>query len=47
VRASYQTPWLVGLDVGYRQVSLDLDDVDDSFANVDFSGPYAGAYLHF
>lgn len=47
VRAAYQTPWLLGFDVGYRQLSLDLDDVDDSFANVDFSGPYAGAYLHF
>jgi outer membrane protein len=47
VRATYTTPWHVGLDVGYRKIKLDLDDFDDSFANVEFDGPYAGAYLHF
>lgn len=47
VRATYQTPWLLGVDVGYRKIRLDLDDFDDSYANVEFSGPYAGAWLHF
>jgi outer membrane protein len=47
VRATYDTPWLVGFDVGYRKIRLDLDDFDNSFANVEFDGPYAGAYLHF
>jgi len=47
IRATYDTPWLVGFDVGYRSITLDLDDIDNSFANVEFSGPYAGAYLHF
>jgi outer membrane protein len=47
VRATYDTPWFVGIDVGYRQIRLDLDDIDDSYANIEFSGPYAGAYLHF
>lgn len=47
VRATYDTPWLVGFDAGYRKLRLDLDDFDDSYANVEFSGPYAGAYLHF
>lgn len=44
---NYQTPWLLGLVVGYRATRLELDDIDDSFADVKFSGPYAGAYLHF
>ncbi|MCO6411173.1 MAG: TIGR04219 family outer membrane beta-barrel protein [Thiogranum sp.] len=47
VRASYTTPWHLGVDVGYRAVKLDLDDFDDSFADVEFDGPYAGAYLKF
>jgi len=47
VRATYTSPWFVGADVGYRKIKLDLDDFDDSFANVEFDGPYAGLYLHF
>jgi len=47
VRATYTTPWRVGVDVGYRKIKLDLDDFDNSYANVTFDGPYAGAYLHF
>jgi outer membrane protein len=47
IRANYTTPWRLGIDVGYRALKLDLDDFDDSFANVKFDGPYAGAYLKF
>jgi outer membrane protein len=47
VRASYTTPWLLGVDVGYRKIRLDLDDFDDSYADIEFDGPYAGAYLKF
>lgn len=47
VRATYESPWHVGADVGYRKIKLDLDDFDDSFADVDFDGPYAGLYLYF
>ncbi len=47
VRATYTTPWFVGIDVGYRKMKLDLDDFDDSYADIEFDGPYAGAYLHF
>jgi outer membrane protein len=47
VHASYETPWRFGFDAGYRRLSFDLDDIDNSFANIKFSGPYAGAYLHF
>jgi outer membrane protein len=47
LRASYTSPWWVGAEAGYRKIKLDLDDFDDSFADVEFDGPYAGLYLHF
>ena len=47
VRATYTSPWFVGADVGYRKIKLDLDDFDDSYADVEFDGPYAGLFVHF
>ncbi len=47
VSANYTSPWHLGVDVGYRKIKLDLDDFDDSFADVEFDGPYAGAYFSF
>jgi len=47
VRATYTSPWVVGPDVGYRNIELDLDDFDDSYAGVEFDGPYAGLFVHF
>jgi len=47
VRVTYTSPWFVGADIGYRKIKLDLDDFDDSYADVEFDGPYAGLYLHF
>jgi outer membrane protein len=45
--ARYTSPWHVGIDLGYRAIKLDLDDFDNSFADVEFDGPYAGLYLSF
>lgn len=36
-----------GVEIGYRELSLDVDDVDDLSADVDFQGPYAAATLRF
>jgi len=47
ISASYISPWHIGVDVGYRAIKLDLDDFDDSFADVEFDGPYAGLQLSF
>ena len=47
VRVTYTTPWHMGLDAGYRKIKMNLDDFDNSFANIEFDGPYAGAYLSF
>ncbi len=46
-RVSYDTPWYVGVSAGYRKLKLNLDDFDGSYADIEFDGPYAGAYLHF
>ncbi len=47
LRASYTTGWHVGADVGYRHMRLDLEDFDDSYANIEFDGPYAGVFVKF
>ncbi len=47
VRVTYDTPWFAGVDIGYRRIKLELDDFDDSYADLEFDGPYAGVYLHF
>lgn len=35
------------LKVGYRTVDLQLDDIDDLYANMKFKGVFAGVELHF
>lgn len=47
VRATYDSPWFLGIEAGYRKLKLDLDDFDDSYADVEFDGPYLGGYVHF
>ena len=47
ISARYTSPWRVGVDLGYRAIKLDLDDFDDSYADVEFDGPYAGLHLSF
>ncbi|QOL25920.1 TIGR04219 family outer membrane beta-barrel protein [Thalassotalea sp. LPB0316] len=37
----------VNIFLGYRQVSLDIEDVDDLYADINFKGVYAGAEIHF
>ncbi len=39
----------VDLDIkaGYRQMTLELDDIDDLYTNIDASGPFAGVQIHF
>jgi outer membrane protein len=46
-RATYDSPWFLGVEAGYRVLKLDLDDFDDSYADLKFDGPYLGAYVHF
>lgn len=34
-----------GVELGYRRMSLELDDLDDTYGDLTLSGPYVGAYL--
>ena len=37
----------VNLFVGYRQVTVDIEDFDDIYADMEYKGAYAGAEIHF
>jgi len=46
-KISYTTSFLVGVEGGYRKQVYTLDDLDDAYADMEFSGPFLGAYLKF
>ena len=46
-KISYTTDFFVGFEAGYRTQIIELDDVDDTNANLDFKGPFIGAFLKF
>jgi len=46
-KISYTTDFFVGIEAGYRTQTIELDDVDDTNAKLDFKGPFIGAYLKF
>ena len=37
----------VALTAGYREVAIELDDVDNISADLEFSGFFAGLEVHF
>lgn len=37
----------VNLTFGYREVKLELEDINNLYTNIDFSGVFAGAVIHF
>ena len=46
-KIAYTTDFFVGVEAGYRSQSIELDDVSDTDANLDFDGMFVGAYLKF
>jgi hypothetical protein len=34
-------------ELGYRTVTVQLEDLDDIYSNLDFKGVYAGLEVHF
>jgi len=46
-KVSYTTDFMLGIEAGFRRVSIELDDVDQVFANMDFEGPFMGVYMNF
>lgn len=37
----------INLQLGYRSVRIELDDLDNMFADLEFKGPYLGLEIHF
>ena len=46
-KVAYTSDYMIGIEAGVRTQTYTLDDVDDSYGDMDFSGPFIGAYLHF
>lgn len=46
-RVGYRFGFGLGVEAGYRQLKLDVDDIDDLEANVTVDGNYIAATLHF
>lgn len=46
-KVSYTTSFLLGVEAGYRKQVYKLVDVDGVDADLNFSGPFLGAYLKF
>lgn len=46
-KISYTTDFFVGFEAGYRTETIELEDVDNTDANLDFKGPFIGAYVKF
>ena len=48
VKLGWESPWGLGLEAGYKWISLELDDVDEiTNASIEFQGPYAALNYHF
>ncbi len=46
-RITYDSPWFVGGEVGYRSINLTIDDIDATYGDITFDGVFAGLYVHF
>jgi len=47
VKIAYTTNFFIGLEAGYRNQKIELDDNDGTDTDLTFDGPFAGAYLKF
>jgi outer membrane protein len=46
-KVSYHTSFMLGIEAGVRTMSLELDDLDDNFADMEFSGSFVGVSVKF
>ena len=46
-KIAYTTNFFVGFEAGYRTQTIELDDIDDTNADLEFKGPFLGAYVKF
>ncbi|MCZ2720600.1 TIGR04219 family outer membrane beta-barrel protein [Marinomonas sp. 15G1-11] len=47
IKVKYETPFLVGIEGGYRSMDIDLIDVDDKDVKSESSGVFIGAFIDF
>ncbi|MFT2110046.1 TIGR04219 family outer membrane beta-barrel protein [Marinomonas sp. 2405UD68-3] len=47
IKVKYETPFLVGIEGGYRSMNIDLVDIDNKDVNSDSSGVFLGAFIDF
>ena len=43
----YETSFGLGATLGYRQQDMTLDDIDDTYGELNITGAYAGIFYHF
>ena len=46
-KVSYTTDFFLGIEGGYRSQTYELDDLDGYTGNLEFKGPFIGAYVKF
>lgn len=46
-KVGWHSPYVIGVEAGYRAINLKLDDVSDIDADLDFKGPYIALSLSF
>lgn len=46
-KISYTTSYLVGIEVGVRTFTIELDNVNNNYSEMEFTGSYASLYIHF
>jgi len=46
-KISYESDYAVGIEAGVRTISIELDDLDSNYSNMEFSGAFANLFLHF
>ena len=43
----YDSAYFIGVEAGLKSFNIELDDIDQSYGELEFSGAYAQLYLHF
>ena len=46
-KVSYTTSFMLGVEAGYRKQVYTLDDLDDAYADMEFSGHFLGVFFKF
>lgn len=46
-KVSYTTSYLIGFEAGIRTMTVELNDVNTNYSNMEFTGTFANVYIHF